>query len=109
IIDALRSADGKQAIVFAVLGEDSPVPMAHVENVRATGTPFFRSPERAFRALAAVKKLARVAAVEQATAIAPAARRAVAPLEPGTLPEYRAKQLLASRGLKMPPSRLVTS
>lgn len=109
IIDALRSADGKQPVVFAMLGEDCPIPVAHVENIRATGTPFFRSPERAFRALAALKKLASASAVEQASAIAPAARRAGAPLEAGTLPEYRAKQLLASRGLKMPPSRLVTS
>jgi acyl-CoA synthetase (NDP forming) len=104
IVDALRASDGNQAVVFAMLGEDCPIPMAHVENIRATGTPFFRSPERAFRALAALKKLARAPAD-----IAPAARNVATRLEPGTLPEYRAKQLLADRGLKMPPSRLVAS
>ena len=42
-------------------------------------------------------------------AIAPAARSVATPLEPGILPEYRAKQLIAHWGLKVPPSRLVVS
>ena len=92
-----------------MLGEDCPIPMAHVDRIRDTGTPFFRSPERAFRALAALKRLARQSDVTQAAAIASAARSVAAPLEPGMVPEYRAKQLLARRGLKMPPGRLVVS
>jgi acyl-CoA synthetase (NDP forming) len=105
IIDALAKLDGNQAVVFAMLGEDCPIPMAYVDRIRATGTPFFRSPERAFRALAALKGLARIPA-----AIAPAARGlGTSPLEPGILPEYLAKRLLAQSGLKMPRSRLVTS
>jgi acyl-CoA synthetase (NDP forming) len=104
IIDALGSLDGRQAVVFAMLGEDCPIPVAHVERIRKTGTPFFRSPERAFRALAALKSLARLP-----TATVPIARGMAAPLEAGVLPEYRAKQLLAACGLQMPPSRLVTS
>jgi acyl-CoA synthetase (NDP forming) len=109
IIAALGSLDGNQAVIFAMLGEDCPIPMAHVESIRATGTPFFRSPERAFRALASLKRLAHPSAVIPAAAIAPAARSVAAPLGPGTLPEYRAKQLLTHRGLKMLPSRLVRS
>ena len=104
IIDALGSFDGNQAVVLAMLGEDCPIPVAYVDRIRDTGTPFFRSPERAFRALAALKKFARKPA-----AIAPAARSVATPLEPGILPEYRAKQLLARCGLKVPPSRLVVS
>jgi acyl-CoA synthetase (NDP forming) len=104
IIDALSAFAGNKAVVFAMLGEDCPIPMTHVENIRATGTPFFRSPERAFRALAALTQLGRTP-----TEIAPAARRAAHPLESGTVPEYRAKQLLARQGLKMPPGRLVAS
>jgi acetate---CoA ligase (ADP-forming) len=107
IVDALRSSAGNQAVVFAMLGEDCPIPMAHVESIRAAGVPFFRSPERAFRALAALKKLARPSTVIHGAA--PAGRSAATPIEAGTVPEYRAKQLLAGRGLKMPPSRLVTS
>ena len=78
--------------------------MAYVDRIRATGTPFFRSPERAFRALAALKRLARIP-----PAITPATRVVAVPLEPGILPEYRAKRLLARCGLNVPPSRLVMS
>jgi acyl-CoA synthetase (NDP forming) len=114
IIDALSSLDGNQGVLFAMLGEDCPIPPAYVERIRETGTPFFRSPERAFRALAAVKGLSRLSELTladamPADAISPAARGLEAPLDPGTLPEYRAKQLLARRGLKLPPGRLVVS
>src|SRR5690606_15299297 len=71
--------------------------------------PFFRSPERAFRALAAVKRVARWSNVTSADAIPSAARGTQARLEPGTIPEYRAKQLLERQGLKTPPGRLVGS
>lgn len=109
IIDALNSLDGNQGVVFAMLGEDCPIPLAYVDKIRDTGTPFFRSPERAFRALAAVKRLARLADWIPTDAIPSATRSVAAPLLPGMLPEYRAKQLLARRGLKMPPGRFVVS
>lgn len=104
IIDALNSLNGSPGVVFAMLGEDCPIPQAYVDQIRATGTPFFRSPERAFRALAAVKMLARSFEL-----IPPAAPGVEAPLAPGMIPEYRAKRLLASQGLKMPAGRLVAS
>jgi acyl-CoA synthetase (NDP forming) len=104
IIDALGALDGNQAVVFAMLGEDCPIPMAYVDQIRELGTPFFRSPERAFRALASLKRLARLSDVIPAVA-----RGVAAPLDPGILPEYRAKQLLARRGLQLPPGRLVVS
>ena len=109
IVDALSSLDGNQGVVFAMLGEDCPIPLAHVDKIRDTGTPFFRSPERAFRALAAVKRLAGSSDVTSARAIPSAARGIEAPLEPGTVPEHRAKQLLARQGLKLPAGRLVVS
>jgi acyl-CoA synthetase (NDP forming) len=104
IIDALGKFEGKQPVLFAMLGEDCPIPTIHVDKVRATGTPFFRSPERAFRALAALKGMASTPA-----AIPIAVRSAATALAPGVVPEYKAKELLASRGLKMPVGRLVTS
>ncbi len=107
IIDALNALDETQGAVFAMLGEDCPIPTTHVDALRATRTPFFRSPERAFRALAAVRRLARQTKLAAATSTAPVARGT--PLPPGTLPEYRAKQMLAQTGLHMPPGRLVVS
>ena len=107
IVDALSSLDGNQGVVFAMLGEDCPISLTHVDALRAAGTPFFRSPERAFRALAAMKRLACRANSTSigATALGTHSAR----LDPGTLPEYRAKQMLAQRGLKMPAGQLVVS
>ena len=104
IIDALAAFAGNQALVFAMLGEDCPIPAAHVDRIRSTGTPFFRSPERAFRALAALKGLGRMPA-----RVLPVARNAATALAPGTLTEYQSKQLLGRWGLKIPPGRLVVS
>lgn len=104
IIDALQSLEGKPGAVFAMLGEDCPIPQGHVDKMRETGVAFFRSPERAFRALAAMKRLATTVDVAPS-----AVARAATPLEPGMIPEYKAKELLARRGLKMPPSRFVVS
>jgi acyl-CoA synthetase (NDP forming) len=104
IIDALAAFSGNQALVFAMLGEDCPIPAAHVDRIRNTGTPFFRSPERAFRALAALKRLGRMSVRSL-----PGARDAATALEPGMHTEYRSKQLLGRWGLKMPPGRLVAS
>jgi len=104
IIDALAAFAGNQALVFAMLGEDCPIPAAHVERIRSTGTPFFRSPERAFRAVAALKGLERNPA-----RIPPLAPNVALALTPGTHTEYRSKQLLARHGLKIPPARLAGS
>ena len=86
-----------------MLGEDCPIPQAYVDRIRDTGTPFFRSPERAFRALVALKGLERKPA-----ALTPAARNNAAALEPGVMPEYRAKLLLARLWFEASP-RAVSS
>lgn len=104
IIEALGAFAGRQSVVFAMLGEDCPIPEGHVARIRDTGTPFFRSPERAFRALVALKGLELEPAV-----IAPPARPAESWIEPGVMPEYRAKRMLARLGLSIPPGRLVVS
>jgi acyl-CoA synthetase (NDP forming) len=103
IIAALEAFGGRKAVVFAMLGEDCPIPGAHIDAIRATGTPFFRSPERAFRALAAL-------AAPIAAAPGPSVRIPVGPrLESGTVTEYEAKQLLARLGVRMPAGRFVVT
>jgi acetate---CoA ligase (ADP-forming) len=103
IIATLEQLDGRQAVLFAMLGEDCPIPQAYVDRIRAAGVPFFRSPERAFRALAALKGM------RNPTAIKPPAGGIGARLEPGVVPEYRAKEMLAASGVKMPRSRMARS
>ncbi|HEY6258058.1 MAG TPA: acetate--CoA ligase family protein, partial [Xanthobacteraceae bacterium] len=85
----------------AMLGEDSEVPPEIIAKLRSLGVPFFRSPERALRALA------RLAAqrVPQGGISAPmqgAGKR----LPPGVIPEYMAKQLLREVGIPVPRAEL---
>jgi acyl-CoA synthetase (NDP forming) len=105
IVDALQALGGRKPVVFAMLGEDCPIPEGHIEAVRATGVPFFRSPERAFRALA---QLTRAGGIE----LAPAddLKLKTGPeLPSGTIPEYRAKALLAEFGVPIANGRLATT
>lgn len=103
IIDALRDLKPQKPVLFAMLGEDVPVPPEAIDELRALSVPFFRSPERALRALARVTQFA--------------ARRPAAPvrvtltpgksLPAGTLPEFQSKQILAGAGIPIPAGMLV--
>ncbi len=105
VIEVLRHWAPQRLVVFAMLGDDTPVPEALIAEVRAAGVPFFRSPERALRCLA------RLAAWAAATpgpppgnapeTIAPAPR-----LPAGTMPEHAAKDVLERAGLRFPERRL---
>lgn len=99
IIAALDRLGGRLPTVFAMLGEDCAIPQRHIDAIRAIGVPFFRSPERAFRALAALQ-----AAPPPARRVPPA--RSGDALTPGMWPEYRAKALFADRGLPIGIGRL---
>jgi acyl-CoA synthetase (NDP forming) len=92
VIDALRELKPQKPVLFAMLGEDVAVPPEVIGELRDLGVPFFRSPERALRALARVTEFAarRPAAPIAAT---PAAGKQ---LPAGTLPEFRSKLILSS-------------
>lgn len=97
LLEVMRTFAGQTAMVFAMLGDDAQIGEEHVEAVRALGVPFFRSPERALRALACLSRWsARTVRPEVPVFPAP-------PLPSGVIPEYRAKDLLEQAGLAMPP------
>ena len=100
VIKAIREFDTKKLIVFAMLGEDAEMPADIISDLRKLDVPFFRSPERALRALAAIEK--------NASAKPESARpeTIAAPLPAGVMPEYLAKRELAAAGLKIPKGRL---
>lgn len=102
IINALQDFGSPKPVVFAMMGEDSEVAPEIIAQLRNLGVPFFRSPERALRALA---KLAAVRAPQGALA-APAAAAAGERLPPGVIPEYAAKKLLAGAGIPVPRAAL---
>jgi acyl-CoA synthetase (NDP forming) len=103
VLDALRHWSRSRTVVFAMLGEDTVIPSEIVSAVRSAGVPFFRSPERALRALARFTAWADLVPSESSPQV-PLADR----LRAGITPEYAAKDILERAGLPMPRRRLVT-
>lgn len=102
IIAAVEECGPRKPVVFAMLGEDSEVPPEAIAKMRSLGVPFYRSPERALRALA------QLAALQAPQPLAPVAHTAAATRLPtGVMPEHAAKRLVQSIGLPIPPSKLV--
>ncbi len=101
IISALRDFGPPKPVIFAMMGEDSEVAPEIITQLRDLGVPFFRSPERALRALA---QLAAVRAPQ--TFPAPTRGPAGARLASGVIPEYAAKRILADLGIPVPRSAL---
>ena len=99
IIDALAQAGPPKPVVFAMMGEDSEVAPEIITALRNLGVPFFRSPERALRALA---RLASLREPQPASAPIAAEQR----LPSGVIPEYAAKRLLAAAGIPVPRAEL---
>jgi acyl-CoA synthetase (NDP forming) len=93
LIDHLKVERPLKPVVFAMLGDDAEVSAEIISGFRQLDIPFFRSPERALRALA---RISHVAAPSQGAERLPT----------GTMPEYRAKQLLADFGFPTPPGGL---
>jgi acyl-CoA synthetase (NDP forming) len=102
IIAALEECAPRKPVVFAMLGEDSEVPPEQIAKLRTLGVPFFRSPERALRALA---RLAARRAPRPVSPVAPGG--AITRLPAGVIPEHAAKRLLKEIGLPVPPAELV--
>ncbi|MES2441351.1 MAG: acetate--CoA ligase family protein [Pseudomonadota bacterium] len=96
IADAIRALAPQKPVIFAGLDDGAAFDPAYIDDLRALGVPYFPSPDRAFRALAQLSRLAdRDFAASDAT---PAVIEAPA----GVIPEYRAKQLLAPLGVPFP-------
>jgi acetate---CoA ligase (ADP-forming) len=93
-------------VIIGLLGDEVNVPASIITDARAAGIPFFRSPERALRALARLTTYGR--SVERARM-----RQAVAPIVPppltggGTLTEYASKRYIAKLGIQIPTGMLV--
>jgi acyl-CoA synthetase (NDP forming) len=101
IIEAIKALKPAKPVIFAGLDEGADVPAAYLRQLRAAGVPYFPSPDRAFRAVA---QLSRLAGRDFDTA----AGEPIAldlPADGGIIPEYRAKQFLAPHGIAFPAGR----
>ena len=104
IIAALEEFGPSKPVIFAMLGEDSQVPGEIIAKLRSLGVPFFRSPERAMRALA---RLAGRGLPQRRLFAAPVIEIASRRLPTGIIPEHAAKVLLAEAGIPIPPGAFV--
>ncbi len=106
VLKAIRSMPSRKPMVYAMLGDEAEVPNDYVGQFRALGIPFVRSPDRVIRALATVTRLGARLARPSKAATAEHAAPAGARLQPGIVPEHRAKPLLAAAGVSVPKGRL---
>ena len=106
ILEAIRETKPTKPLVFAGLDEGAGIDPAYVEQLRDLGVPFFPTPSRAFRALA---RLTAFASAMKRTFGAPVEIGAAAAPEPGVIPEYRSKRILASLGIPVPDGGLATT
>lgn len=103
IIDAVTALKPEKPVIFAGIDDGAEVPAEYIDGLRAIGVPYFPSPDRAFRALRHLGKLA-----ERDFATADAAP-VVLDLPSGVIPEYRAKQLLGPVGIPFPAGGFAAS
>lgn len=103
IIDAVRALDPQKPVIFAGLDDGAPVPSEYIDGLRQIGVPYFPSPDRAFRALRHLDRLAQRdferADVEPIRLDLPS----------GVIPEYQAKSLLAPFDIPFPAGGFATS
>jgi acyl-CoA synthetase (NDP forming) len=95
----LAAASKPVALVY--LGDDYPLNDDFMCEVRASGIPFFRSPDRALRALASVARYARHLASPD-IAPSPFVVQGSFDGKHGPLPEWRGKKLLMDRDIPVP-------
>ncbi len=94
-------------VAVAITGDESVLDPEFVAAMRAAETPLFRSPERAMRAFAAVRRYAgALAGVDDRT---PAATGLSGCAEAGVKPEYVGKAFLRAIGVRVPEGGLATT
>jgi acyl-CoA synthetase (NDP forming) len=94
--------------VLVLIGDNGPIESFFTDAIRESGVPFFRSPDRALRALAQVASYGEsLQRAERASSANVEAVPLPAPLPPsGVLAEYQGKAWLAKAGLAIPTGRL---
>jgi acyl-CoA synthetase (NDP forming) len=97
IIDAVKAISPNKPVIFAGLDDGAEFSRDYVAGLREIGVPYFPSADRVFRALRHLSRLA-----ERDFAAGDAAPYSLSDLPVGTVPEYRAKQLLGPAGIPFP-------
>jgi acetate---CoA ligase (ADP-forming) len=113
-------------VAVAVMGDEVALPDKFIPSIRHNGIPFFRSPERAIRAMAHAtaygRRLARSSSSESAGWVERSETHhagssdamGLALLDPsykrtGVIPEYEGKRIISALGIAVPRGALATS
>jgi acetate---CoA ligase (ADP-forming) len=98
-------AASAKPVAVAVMGDEVPLPAEFIAAFRSNGIPFFRSPERALRAMAHAtaygRKLAAARPAVAATSLPPLRLERA-----GIYPEYEGKALMTALGIATPRGEL---
>lgn len=97
----------QKPVALALLGDDSPLSPECMADIKASGVPFFRSPERAMRAFAHMLRYGR--SLASGDARAPRVGAAAVDVAPGPMVEYRGKALFRDAGIAVPRGELARS
>ena len=104
VIEVMREWAGKQATIFTLIGQDTKIPDEIITEVRESGVPFFRSFERALRAIGTLTRWSESVPAPGKLTVAPGER-----VGAGVIPEFRSKDILSSAGLKFGPRGMAKS
>jgi acyl-CoA synthetase (NDP forming) len=106
LLPSLSAATKPTAV--AVMGDEVPLPAEFITSFRANNIPFFRSPERALRAMSHATTYGRRLAARRRVQAAPPLP--VPRLDRiGVVPEYEGKAIVASLGIPVPRGGLARS
>jgi acyl-CoA synthetase (NDP forming) len=105
IVDAVRDFKPEKPVFLAMLGDEAECPADLIADFRSLGVPFFRSPERLMRALARLDQWASRPLLPIESAASVVGEK----LPSGTIPEYRAKDLLRPFGVTTPRGGFATA
>jgi acyl-CoA synthetase (NDP forming) len=98
------AATSEKPLVIAALGDEAPLLPGIEQAIRSRGVPFYRSPERAMRAMAHVVRYAR--SLEELAKTAPPLKLPAVTIPRGTSAEWRGKEVLRALGIAVPEGAL---
>lgn len=98
------AATATKPVIFNIIGDDYPLDAGFLKAVRDSGIPFFRSPERAMRAMAVVSTYASALAATRDRA--PEGQRLATLPASGLVVEHEGKSILSDLGLSIPKGGL---
>lgn len=103
LLNAIRAMGSAKPVIFAPMNEGAPISVADVEELRTLGAALIPSPERAFRALAHLARLAKEGGRQEAVE---SAEPLQIDLPAGVIPEHRSKEVLVALGIATPAGAL---